>query len=85
MTRSTGDPYLCAPWSFAGMPSIALPSGLAPDGLPLSLQLVGGALGEAPLGGRAARRISAGSLSPVDLVTECLAQIERTEAPVSRA
>ena len=36
-------------WSFAGMPSIALPSGLAPDGLPLSLQLVGGALGEARL------------------------------------
>ena len=47
--ESTGDPYFCAPWSFAGMPSIALPSGLAPDGLPLSLQLVGGALGEARL------------------------------------
>jgi len=33
----------------------------------------------------AARRIRAGSLSPVDLVTACLAQIERTEASVSRA
>ncbi|MBI2525732.1 MAG: amidase [Candidatus Rokubacteria bacterium] len=47
--ESTGDPYFCAPWSFAGMPAIAVPSGLAPEGLPLSLQLVGGVLGEAPL------------------------------------
>jgi len=36
---STGDPYFCAPWSFAGMPAIALPSGLAASGLPLSVQL----------------------------------------------
>jgi len=36
----TGDPGLCAPWSFSGLPAIALPSGLAVDGLPLSIQLV---------------------------------------------
>lgn len=36
----TGDPGLCAPWSFSGLPAIALPSGLAADGLPLSIQLV---------------------------------------------
>jgi Asp-tRNA(Asn)/Glu-tRNA(Gln) amidotransferase A subunit family amidase len=36
----TGDPGLCAPWSFSGLPAIALPSGLAQDGLPLSIQLV---------------------------------------------
>ena len=52
--ESTGDPYFCAPWSHAGMPSIALPSGIAREGLPLSLQLVGGAFAEARLLGAAA-------------------------------
>jgi Asp-tRNA(Asn)/Glu-tRNA(Gln) amidotransferase A subunit family amidase len=46
---STGDPYFCAPWSHAGMPALALPSGIARDGLPLSVQLVGGAFAEARL------------------------------------
>ncbi len=46
---STGDPYFCAPWSFAGMPALALPTGLAPEGLPLSLQLVGAPFAEARL------------------------------------
>jgi Asp-tRNA(Asn)/Glu-tRNA(Gln) amidotransferase A subunit family amidase len=46
---ATGDPYFCAPWSFAGMPAISLPSGLAADGLPLAIQLVGGAWAEARL------------------------------------
>ena len=32
---------LCAPWSTAGVPSIAIPTGLDDAGLPLSLQLVG--------------------------------------------
>lgn len=43
---STGDPVLCAPWSFAGFPSIALPSGLADDGLTLAIQLVAGLFAE---------------------------------------
>ena len=43
---STGDPYFCAPWSFAGLPAISLPSGLAADGLPLAIQLIGGAWAE---------------------------------------
>jgi Asp-tRNA(Asn)/Glu-tRNA(Gln) amidotransferase A subunit family amidase len=38
----TGDPGLCAPWSFIGVPSISLPIGLADDGMPLAIQLVGG-------------------------------------------
>lgn len=38
----TGDPGLCAPWSFIGVPAISLPIGLAADGLPLAIQLVGG-------------------------------------------
>ena len=47
--EATGDPYFCAPWSAAGMPAIALPSGLAEDGLPLSIQLVGAPFAEARL------------------------------------
>ena len=51
---STGDPYFCAPWSFAGLPAISLPSGLAADGLPLAVQLIGGAWAEGRLLGAAA-------------------------------
>lgn len=40
--ESTGDPVLCAPASFAGLPAIALPSGLGASGLPLAVQLVAG-------------------------------------------
>jgi Asp-tRNA(Asn)/Glu-tRNA(Gln) amidotransferase A subunit family amidase len=40
--EGTGDPTLCAPWSYAGVPSIAIPTGLDSEGLPLALQLVGG-------------------------------------------
>lgn len=37
----TGDFALCAPWSTAGVPSISIPTGLDPSGLPLALQLTG--------------------------------------------
>ncbi len=40
-SEGTGDFMLCAPWSFAGVPSIAIPTGLDDTGLPLGLQLVG--------------------------------------------
>ena len=40
-SEGTGDFMLCAPWSFAGVPSIAIPTGLDAAGLPLALQLVG--------------------------------------------
>jgi amidase len=46
---STGDGSLCAPWSYAGVPAVSLPSGLAPSGLPHALQLVTAADGEAGL------------------------------------
>jgi Asp-tRNA(Asn)/Glu-tRNA(Gln) amidotransferase A subunit family amidase len=46
---STGDPYFCAPWSSAGMPSISLPTGLAADGLPFAVQLTAMPWGEARL------------------------------------
>jgi Asp-tRNA(Asn)/Glu-tRNA(Gln) amidotransferase A subunit family amidase len=37
----TGDPTLCGPWSYAGVPAISIPTGLDEDGLPLAMQLVG--------------------------------------------
>jgi len=46
---STGDASFCAPWSFAGVPAIALPSGVAADGLPQSVQLVAAPWREATL------------------------------------
>jgi Asp-tRNA(Asn)/Glu-tRNA(Gln) amidotransferase A subunit family amidase len=52
--ESTGDPYFCAFWSYAGMPAIALPSGLDAAGLPRSVQLVGAVFAEARLLGAAA-------------------------------
>ena len=38
--EDTGDARFCTPWSFLGVPAIALPAGLASNGLPLGLQLV---------------------------------------------
>ncbi len=38
---STGDPVFQQPWSFSGLPSIAVPSGLSGAGLPLSVQFGG--------------------------------------------
>lgn len=46
---TTGDAWHCAPWSYAGVPSVSLPSGLASSGLPLALQLVQAAGAEARL------------------------------------
>ncbi|HXX85613.1 MAG TPA: amidase [Casimicrobiaceae bacterium] len=40
----TGDPACCTLWSLAGFPAITIPVALAPNGLPLGLQLA------APLG-----------------------------------
>lgn len=38
---STGDPIMNLPWTFAGMPALALPTGVNGDGLPMGLQLTG--------------------------------------------
>ncbi|MHB1425589.1 MAG: amidase [Gemmataceae bacterium] len=40
-TSSTGDPAFNSPWSYTGLPTISFPAGLAADGLPLGIQLVG--------------------------------------------
>lgn len=39
--ESTGDPVMNLPWTYAGLPALNIPSGTAPNGLPLGLQLVG--------------------------------------------
>jgi Asp-tRNA(Asn)/Glu-tRNA(Gln) amidotransferase A subunit family amidase len=38
---ATGDPAFNSPWSFAGLPTVSFPVGLAADGMPLAAQLVG--------------------------------------------
>lgn len=37
---TTGDPRFQSPWTYAGAPTLALPSGLSHDGLPLGVQLI---------------------------------------------
>jgi len=64
---STGDASLCAPWSYAGVPAITLPIGLAASGLPHAIQLVADADREAPLLGVAAwceRQLGFGDRGP---------------------
>ena len=39
--RTTGSPKFQAPWSYAGVPVVSIPCGLAGDGMPAGLQLVG--------------------------------------------
>jgi aspartyl-tRNA(Asn)/glutamyl-tRNA(Gln) amidotransferase subunit A len=46
---STGDPVFNNPWSMSGNPVVGLPSGLSSKGLPIGLQLVGGAFSEGRL------------------------------------
>jgi Asp-tRNA(Asn)/Glu-tRNA(Gln) amidotransferase A subunit family amidase len=46
---STGDPAFNSPWSYTGLPTICLPTGLADDGLPLGMQLAGPAWSERDL------------------------------------
>ena len=39
--QSTGNSAMNMPWSYTGLPALSLPAGLATDGLPLGLQVVG--------------------------------------------
>lgn len=47
--ETTGNPAFNSCWSYTGLPTVSFPIGLAPDGLPLSIQLVGRAHDEATL------------------------------------
>jgi aspartyl-tRNA(Asn)/glutamyl-tRNA(Gln) amidotransferase subunit A len=38
---TTGNPAFNSPWSYTGLPTVSLPAGWAPNGLPLAIQLVG--------------------------------------------
>ncbi len=40
----TGDPAFCTIWTLTGVPTISIPSGFGPNGLPLGVQIVGGYL-----------------------------------------
>jgi aspartyl-tRNA(Asn)/glutamyl-tRNA(Gln) amidotransferase subunit A len=44
---TTGDPVFNSPWSYAGVPAVSIPCALADSGLPVAMQLIGPALGEA--------------------------------------
>ena len=46
---NTGDTRFQSPWSFTGLPSIALPTGLTAEGLPTSLQLIASKMDEVGL------------------------------------
>jgi Asp-tRNA(Asn)/Glu-tRNA(Gln) amidotransferase A subunit family amidase len=46
---TTGDPVFNSPWSYTGLPTVSFPTGRSGDGLPLAIQLVGQAFGEAEL------------------------------------
>ncbi|NIQ39344.1 MAG: amidase [Proteobacteria bacterium] len=46
---STGDPVMNLPWTYAGLPTVNLPSGVSREGLPLGLQLVGSWMGDKAL------------------------------------
>src|SRR5262249_25401030 len=46
---STGDPAFNSPWSLTGLPTVSIPMGKSHEGLPLGIQLVGPAWGEAGL------------------------------------
>ncbi len=39
--ETTGDAIFNAPWSYLGLPTLSIPIGLSPDGLPLGVQIVG--------------------------------------------
>jgi aspartyl-tRNA(Asn)/glutamyl-tRNA(Gln) amidotransferase subunit A len=44
--RTTGDAKFQSPWTSAGVPAIALPSGRSKEGMPLGIQLIAPALQE---------------------------------------
>jgi aspartyl-tRNA(Asn)/glutamyl-tRNA(Gln) amidotransferase subunit A len=64
---TTGNPAFNSPWSYTGLPTVCLPTGQFVDGLPLSIQLVGGRGSEARLievGQWCEQAIAVGPLTP---------------------
>jgi aspartyl-tRNA(Asn)/glutamyl-tRNA(Gln) amidotransferase subunit A len=46
---TTGDPAFNSPWSYTGLPTVSFPIGLAADGLPVAIQLIGWTHRDGPL------------------------------------
>jgi aspartyl-tRNA(Asn)/glutamyl-tRNA(Gln) amidotransferase subunit A len=46
---TTGNSKFQAPWSYSGLPVVSIPCGLASDGMPAAVQLVGRLLYDFPL------------------------------------
>lgn len=46
---TTGDPAFNSQWSYSGLPTVSLPTGISPDRLPVAVQLVGYPLKDAEL------------------------------------
>ena len=46
---STGNAWFQVPWSFSGLPTITIPTGLSREGLPLGVQIVGKSYSEGKL------------------------------------
>jgi aspartyl-tRNA(Asn)/glutamyl-tRNA(Gln) amidotransferase subunit A len=46
---TTGDPAFNSPWSYTGLPTVAVPVGWDAEGMPLAIQLIGRPWGEAEL------------------------------------
>lgn len=66
--ETTGDPVMSAPWSFTGLPTVTFPMRLAPDGLPLGIQLIGKPSGERAL---------------LEIARRCEAVIHRANEPMA--
>ena len=70
--ETTGSPRFNMPWSYAGLPTVSIPCGLAGDKQPVALQFVGGWLEESRLLAAAAwceRRLGFDEVPP--LVANC--------------
>ncbi len=46
---TTGNPAFNSPWSYTGMPTVSIPAGWSPDGLPIAIQLIAARNHEAKL------------------------------------
>src|SRR5262249_20113931 len=46
---TTGDPAFNSPWTFTRLPTVSFPVGLAADGLPVAIQVVGRKLADQSL------------------------------------
>ena len=46
---NTGNTMFQGPWTYCGLPTITIPSGLSTTGLPLGIQLISPALAESKL------------------------------------